>query len=494
MACLIFWVEPDWRPEWDSAMYLLTARALALGEGYTYLGDPFFLRPPGMAWLLSLVMENGVFQAEAVNRLVMGSAILAGFAVFFGLRSLHSRGAAVVLTALTVTSPGFVALFNRVMSEFPYLALTFVGIGLFERSKGPRPGARWLAIVAAFCLAGALALRSIGLLLIPGMLLSRSQATESTHGQLLRRGVAPVLLIALSLPWFLHAQQAEQQAEAPSHQMLNFSYTTSMFHVDPRNPESPWISVNHFVDRLQDNGQALFHDLGWCVFRSKHGAVGMALALLVAVGFGICWRRGATLFEWLTVFYTALLLTYFTNAFRLFLPLVPLAYRYLWVAVSTGLDKLTSGSIPAPRLALLAVPLFVGNLVFFQDSLAGDFPLVRGTRTIALWQKPPLVQDLQAVSQWIEENTPEDAVLLASSAPMYSALTGRKVFTYRFAEGDRLPALLEEWQPQYVIFDGQSPKLQSLVTPVVQRSFQNWVLTPRPDRAPIAIYRLVPWQ
>jgi len=48
---------------WDSGIYLLTARNLAKGHGYTYLGHPYFLKPPGFAYFLSwFVSHEGDFK------------------------------------------------------------------------------------------------------------------------------------------------------------------------------------------------------------------------------------------------------------------------------------------------------------------------------------------------------------------------------------------------------------------------------------------------
>ena len=52
LLALFAWHDEEWRPDWDCATYVLTGKALAEGEGYTYLGRPFFLRPPGIAWII----------------------------------------------------------------------------------------------------------------------------------------------------------------------------------------------------------------------------------------------------------------------------------------------------------------------------------------------------------------------------------------------------------------------------------------------------------
>ena len=83
---LALWVRTDWRPEWDSAIYLLLGRSLALGEGYTYLGQPFFLRPPGLSWALSGLVQPGGYDHELLNRLLFLAAVAVLAATLMVLR------------------------------------------------------------------------------------------------------------------------------------------------------------------------------------------------------------------------------------------------------------------------------------------------------------------------------------------------------------------------------------------------------------------------
>jgi hypothetical protein len=72
-ACLFVWTDDSWRQHWDSGLYVLTARSLAAGEGYTYLDEPFFLRPPGLSWLIAAVQGDGAFDPARLNRMMRSS-------------------------------------------------------------------------------------------------------------------------------------------------------------------------------------------------------------------------------------------------------------------------------------------------------------------------------------------------------------------------------------------------------------------------------------
>ena len=48
------WVVHAWYdPATDAALYVSTARSIAAGEGYAYLGAPFVVRPPGFSFALA---------------------------------------------------------------------------------------------------------------------------------------------------------------------------------------------------------------------------------------------------------------------------------------------------------------------------------------------------------------------------------------------------------------------------------------------------------
>ena len=80
LLSLGFLVHPWYVPIADAAMYIATARSLVAGEGYTLLGEPFIIRPPGFSLLLApLVFWRGT-DFFAMNLLVaMSGAVAVAF-------------------------------------------------------------------------------------------------------------------------------------------------------------------------------------------------------------------------------------------------------------------------------------------------------------------------------------------------------------------------------------------------------------------------------
>ena len=44
-------------------------------RGYSYLGNAFFLKPPGLPWLMSLFVREGQFGFHLLNLIIMASAV-----------------------------------------------------------------------------------------------------------------------------------------------------------------------------------------------------------------------------------------------------------------------------------------------------------------------------------------------------------------------------------------------------------------------------------
>jgi hypothetical protein len=88
VLALTVFVGDRWRHIVDSAIYMLCAKSLAAGEGYAYLGLPFFVRPPGMSWLLVPFLDEP-YDFPKLNLLVQVTAVLAFGGVLLAMRRLQ---------------------------------------------------------------------------------------------------------------------------------------------------------------------------------------------------------------------------------------------------------------------------------------------------------------------------------------------------------------------------------------------------------------------
>jgi 4-amino-4-deoxy-L-arabinose transferase-like glycosyltransferase len=478
-CCCVPWLDPRFRPEWDAALYVGLGRSLAAGEGYTYLGEAFFTRPPGLPWLISL-FGAGPFEPAPLNRMMMLLATAAVAAVAWALG--RSRGAWWGLGAalLAGTSPGWVMQFNTVLAEFPFAVLAYLCVALLAREPSCRVGAAGSGAAAGALLGAALLFRSVGMLLLPGILLV-PLLRRSRHA-LLRAGVACGVALLLAAPWLVWSHGVAAQAPAPSEQRLVFDYTTAILHTDARDPASPRVSPSGWLRRAQDNGEALLRDAGRNVVALPGLGAGAVVAALCALGWATTLRRERGVLAWLAASYSGLLLVYFTYAPRLLLPLLPLLYLYALLGFRTLARRLPRLRPPIPNalVAALALGLLGLNVARLPSTLHPERWGAGEERVATIWA------DQERVAAWLRAETPRDAVVLARPAPILALLSERRVYSYRFAP---LARLLERHRPGYVVVEpaaGRKP-LEALLEPLAR---ERWVLPSGRSPLGIVIYRL----
>ncbi|MFT5049281.1 MAG: 4-amino-4-deoxy-L-arabinose transferase-like glycosyltransferase [Chlamydiales bacterium] len=457
-ACAVFlWAALDWRPEWDGSVYLLLARSLAAGDGYLYQGEPFYLRPPGLSWLLSFMAQDGSFDAQRVNQLLMFFATTSVFAIYLATRDLHDRRCALVVALLSGTSLLFSQLFNSVFAEFPFVTFSLLATAALERSVRARE--RWWiwAALGGVALASAILMRTVGVLLLPGVLLV---PLIRCRGRDRWRGVMPVLLTcALTMPWWQHSRAVSAQVEVPVEQDLLFDYATALFRVDPGDPNSARVDLDGWIERITANCGDLMRDLTESTLHISAGPVlQIGLLMLLAVGLGCALRRrGPSMLEWLGIVYVPLIATYFVYDKRLVMPLVPLVYLYL----ASAFRCLVTFVLPQRRARvlgfLLAIALLTVNLVALSRELEGRTHAGKVNEQIA---------------RGVLEHTPPDARILCNQAPTVALLTGRRTFTYRFL---RSADILAKYEIDYVLYDtpGTPPPLKRMVD---ERMLERWAI------------------
>ena len=464
--CLACCVESRWRPEWDGATYLLTARALAEGAGYTYQGEPFFLRPPGLPWMLSwLIGDDGAFDPWTVHALLIGWAVAAVGAIYASLRGPEGRPIALALALLVATSLPFGQMFNWVFAEYPFAALLFAGLGLLEASRRPIARWWWFSLAGALCLAVAIYVRTVGVLLLPGVWLVQ---WARDRGRLSWRGALPVaVVVLLTWPWWSFAGAASAAAEVPIEQDLLYDYSTALLRVDPGDPGSDFVGWSVLFERALTNGAQLASDFTRAVLHvPAPPASSVLFALLVLAGLGLRLRRlGPTLFDWLFVTYVALILTYFAYDRRLLLPLAPLVYLYLFELVRS----VVRGPLREAAWARSAVTVFLVSLLGLNG-----FALRRN-----LLEQRAFDRSIEQVARQVRELTPEGSRLLCNQAPILALLTGRTAYTYRFPRSSNL---IDKYAIDYVVVDsGRLPA--SVREETERRGLQAWTLRKPGGRA-----------
>ncbi len=429
VLCLSVFLDEGFRHFVDSSLYILTAKSLAAGEGYVYHGSPFFLRPPALSWVLSFFgperLGAEALDVLAIHRVIQWSAVLAFAAVAVAMRRLQGplMGAAVAL--LVAVSPLSTGAFNKVFSGLPFLALLFAGAACVMPGRDGKQVGWVRGLAGALCLAASLWMRSIGVLILPGLVLGDVFRKEGRRWQ---GAVLSGVVVALWLPWVLWAGEVAEQAPRPSTQLALFDYQTAMFHVDKRDPASAAVDMDGWIARVMENAAGLAETVDVLVIGTPAGPVPGLPTALVAAALLFTWWRRRSLLDWYAVAYVALMLLYFTFVDRLLLGMLPMIYSALLYSVDALVRRASPADAhprtPAVAVAAVVTLLLAVGLVRAPDTMSFDMV---GSHN---WEH---VDDVAA--EWLRANTEPEASVLYLKAPVLAALSGREVYTYRNLPG-----------------------------------------------------------
>ncbi len=458
LASLPLLVHPWFDATPDAAIYVATARSLADGEGYRYLGEPFRVRPPGFAALLAPLVAEEV-SWRALNLVVALFAAVGAFLLALFLRPRLGAPLALVVGACIWLSPAYQSLGNQVMSDVPGTTLVLaclLGERWTARGKGPW---RWALLGS---LVGAAALvRSNAILLVPAIAAARL-ARAVQHREPPLRG-APVREVAaltaaaalLALPWALRNAALP---DAPAEFTRIHSYAVAMWRAEPHDPGSRRLGPGEIVERVPRRALQTVSTLGSRLqarergdlpLRPRVGAGHVLFALALVAGIGVqLWRRreSAEIFAALNL---GVLLIYFGFSWRLLLPVYLIG---LGAAVETLRDAV--GRVASPRNAAIAA----GSAVLLVALL--DLPPRRGWEALAAEH-----ERLRTLARAVEDNVARDE-RLASTQVEFGALLDRPVYNLRAPlrrdpAADGLGALLARHRIQHVLVPEGDPRAEA---------------------------------
>lgn len=419
LLCVLVFSEEVWRPYSDSAVYILAARSLAAGAGYTYLGEPILLHPPGLSVLLQPFVA-GTIDWSVLNRLVQLCAAGSFALIALALARLHGAALGVLAALLFALSPLAVGAQNVVLTEYPFLLLFFGGAWLLTPRPEQGPVGLGRGLLGAALIAASLYLRTVALIALPAMLLA----------DLFRRGprrwqgaLLAAFALALCLPWLLHARREVARAP-PATQFKTFDYATGMFHVDIKDPGSPLVGLDVWGERVLANTSHFVSAVGRTFLGGVQGAPAVMMTLLLAAALVFTWLDRRSMLDWYAMGCVAVLLTMFVAEDRYLLPLLPLLISALLHAANR------LGRLLGPGSAERVAPVAAVSLLMVVVGLAG----LSEARANPANREANRITD-ETVADWLRANTAQGASVLGDRAAVLSVLSGRTVYSYRHLPG-----------------------------------------------------------
>ncbi len=403
----------------DDGVYLVTARALAEGHGYSITSLPEAVPqtkyPPLFPALLSLIWKvSAEFPANLpLLRLVpLLAALLWMTAAYRWIRgSGYGSPTAAGVVVLALASPWVLFVSTNILSETLFAALLWGALLAVRRiENGDR---RNRIIVAAIVLtAAAIYTRTLGLVL-PLAVLIRLFSVWRPGALRYGLGVA-----ALTIPWFLWS--AMHQIAVPDWAGYYFSSTYSNWNV---------LTNFSFAEKFRILGYNTFYFLS-----SLTGLVGYAgrpslvlallLAGLIGAGFWRSVRSGVRVEHLFVALYLGILFLWPWPPVRFLVVLYPLILMWGWDGIRAVLG-LPADTRLWKRLAALGATAAVaavsfGTLNNIRGLLAERGNLFPSARCIDNWN------DDAELHAWLRQNTPTDAILLGNLDPVLYLYSGRR--------------------------------------------------------------------
>jgi 4-amino-4-deoxy-L-arabinose transferase-like glycosyltransferase len=399
----------------DDAMYVVLARSLATGQGYSYLnlpGAPSATHfPPGYPALLALVslvappFPTSVLVFKALNSvlLAIGAVLLARFV----RERTGSPGVALATGAVSAVSVPSLLLGSMVMSEPLFLALAVALLAALERYPD-EARSDWRAAALGAAIALCTLVRSHGVVLLPAALIVLALRRRWRDCAI----VAGVGIVGL-LPWQLWT--ARHAGTVPAPLVANYGSYAAWW-VQGFHEMGARMIVETLGKTLPDGAAmlaALFSPLRGPV---AHAATLVALGALVAAAVAASWRRLPVTLLFVTGYLAIVAMWPFPPA------------RFVWGIWPLLLMLLVAGAKGAVDRRRWPAPLRASLVVAFAWIAAGyaayEARAVRG----AWWSsiaRGGTARIVPAV-RWTREHTRPDDLLASEDEGAVYLYTGRR--------------------------------------------------------------------
>jgi 4-amino-4-deoxy-L-arabinose transferase-like glycosyltransferase len=365
LAGLFVFVHPWYDAKNDAALYIATARSIADGEGYSYLGRPFHLRPPGFAVLLAPLVGTLGTDFHAMNLFVSLFGAAGIVLLFFYQRSRLGWLLALLVAIGVWLNPIFQSYCNQVMSDVPGTTLLLACLLLERRaSRSPSAGNEVLLGVAV---ALATLVRWINILLLPAIVVARllerqlGEKKDVAWPSFLKRSVGVFLACAVVLlaPWIVRNHLVAPPP--PADQTLVYDYQTAMWHDDPGDPASPRVPPGTIVARSGRNALEMMAAVVTRMHGQEHDAwrVALGVAVVLCAAYVLFKRRGPA--EFFVAGVSVVLAAYFTFATRLILPVYVIVLPAVVEALRDLLRRFAGARAATAVLAVALAGLIVAD-------------------------------------------------------------------------------------------------------------------------------------
>jgi len=219
IAYLALW-SPWYYPTSDSSVYVVLARNLLEGRGYTYMGAPHRMVSPAMPGLLAGLMS--VTRSFApINAMMTGLTLASLFLSYAAMRHWVGRQMALIVVVVSALCYWHFRMATVIMTDQLFLCLFWAAMLCLARWDQAKPAGRsrgWLILAIVFLSLG-FCVRTAGILIIPGIIvviwlraLARSHRIAQSFVVAAVAGIPMVLLGIGYLAWSTRSGPAPRES------------------------------------------------------------------------------------------------------------------------------------------------------------------------------------------------------------------------------------------------------------------------------------------
>ncbi len=451
----------------DNATYILLAKGLVQGKGFRDIWAPGM--PPHTQYPFGFPLLLVPFAAAFPNPVlpmkffVLGLALVSLILIHALAKDALPEGQRLALMGLLALSPALLQFSHWVLSEVPYLSISFLGLFLLkDREAAFKDWRFWLGLLG---IAFAYHVRTAGIALVaalPLFLLLKRQWKAA--------GTTLFVLSLLLLPWALRNRGLSQEG----------GYLQQFFLKDPYNPALGYATLGDFLSRFGTNLKIyalgvvpgfVFPPLGDTTSGGILALIGLLASTLCLWGFFSQARQKLLLSHVYMVCYlgVALLWPSVWSDFRFLLPVLPLI-----------LGVFLSGTFSLSGILWKLKPKAIGTLLVAFSALTALWIVFAGipgqvTNTMAYLRGdefagyPEAYVTFFQAADWVKANTEPNAVVITRKPTLFYLRAERQSFIYPFSPvPESLASAIEKNRANYILVDQVSGTTQRYLIPALR--------------------------
>jgi 4-amino-4-deoxy-L-arabinose transferase-like glycosyltransferase len=449
----------------DSGVYVALAYSLVSGEGYREIYEvgvpPHTKYPPVFPLLLAFVVYVFDVNFWAMRLLIAGLGVVALYAIYLFFRRLAGHKVALTVLVLTGVSPGIWFYSQSILSEIPYLLVSFVSLFCLEKYKDQQGHLFGNGLIAALTLGVTSLTRTIGVALLVGGV--AYLALEGTRGERFcarRRAMKSALLAVIggipAVLWFVRnwvvSNGTTPVAYLQEYGLKDYAYADSGI--------TEWrdlyelIHHNLYIYTIT-SAKIIFPYLAWIPEKS----IIIIILLTIFLGFLICLIKKRTILEYYIPPYICALLLFPASYSRYLIPLIPIVWYYFLTFLERLIQRWTIK--PAP-VYWTVVTLLIGFSLTFSVQIG---ILKNDTNDYHVDVKE---MEYINILPWVQENTDASSVFMWSKPSLRYLIVKRKAASIpTTSDRERVLGRIQNAGVNYVVIDGFSDGSQRYVKPVI---------------------------